>query len=102
MDAAASGGATMAPSAIAAGQDMSGNSVCTSTATAPVVTPTAAMTSVDIGNQLARRSRKDVSKEASSNTGATKSANASFGSSVQVGDAGTKESNAPPTARKVG
>ena len=35
-------------------------------------------------------------------TGATNSASASLGSSVQDGEAGTKVSSAPPMARKVG
>jgi hypothetical protein len=51
----------MAPSAIAAAHGMSGTMACTSMATTAVVTPTAAMTSVDTGSQLARRSRSDVS-----------------------------------------
>jgi hypothetical protein len=59
--AAASGGATMAPSAIAADHGMSGRTVCASTATMAVVTPTAMNTSADTGSQLLRRSRSEVS-----------------------------------------
>jgi NhaP-type Na+/H+ or K+/H+ antiporter len=44
----------------------------------------------------------EVSKAASSSTGATKSANARSGSSVQDGLFGTKAISAPPMARKVG
>jgi len=83
--AAASGGATMAPSAIATGHGMSGRSQCATTATAAVVIPTAASTSVETGSQLLRRSRSEVSKAASSSTGATNSASASSGCSVHDG-----------------
>ena len=100
--AAASGGATMAPSAIAAAQGMSGISRCATKATPTVVRPTAATTRVETGTQLLRRSRSEVSKAASSSTGATKSANARSGSSVQDGLFGTKAISAPPMARKVG
>src|SRR5258708_2700151 len=100
--AAASGGATMAPSAIAAAHGMSGRNQRTSSATAAVVTPTAANTSVETGSQFLRRSRSEVSKAASSSTGATNSASARSGSSVQDGPDGTNVSSAPPMARKVG
>src|SRR5689334_8371601 len=100
--AAASGGATMAPSAMAADHGISGRSVCASTATAAVVTPTAMNTSADTGSQLLRRSRSDVSKAASSSTGATNSASARSGSSVQEGPDGMKGNNAPPMASRVG
>ena len=102
MAAAASGGATMAPSAIATAHGMSGRSQCATTATAAVVTPTATSTSVETGSQLFRRSRSEVSKAASSSTGATNSASASSGSSVHDGPPGTKASNMPPIARNVG
>ena len=59
--AVASGGATIAPSAIAAAHGMSGSSQRTSTATAAVVRPTAMSTSVDTGSQLSLRSRTEVS-----------------------------------------
>ncbi len=100
--AAASGGATMAPSAIAAAHGMSGSSQWTSAATAAVVRPTATNTSVETGSQLSRRSRIEVSNAASSRTGATNSASARSGSSVQDGPDGTKASSMPPMARKVG
>src|ERR1700726_31287 len=100
--AVASGGATMAPSATAAAHGMSGCSRCATTATAAVVEPTAANTSVEIGNQLFRRSRSEVSKAASSNTGATNRASARSGSSVQDGTDGTYASSVPPRQRKVG
>ncbi len=100
--AAASGGATMAPSAIATAHGMSGRSQCASHATAAVVTPTATNTSIDTGSQLLRKSRSEVSNAASSSTGATNSASARSGSSIQEGPDGTKAINAPPTARKIG
>ena len=59
--AAASGGATMAPSAIATGHGMPGTSQCATSATAITVVPTAAMTRPATGFQLARRSRSEVS-----------------------------------------
>jgi hypothetical protein len=73
-----------------------------STATVAAVTPTAMNTSVETGSQLSRRSRSEVSKAASNNTGATNSASARSGSSVQDGADGTKASSMPPMARKVG
>ena len=87
--AAASGGATMAPSAIATGHNMPGTSQRATSATASTVVPTAAMARPATGRQFARRSRNEVSKAASSSTGATKRASASCGSSVQFGLAGT-------------
>jgi hypothetical protein len=100
--AAASGGATMAPRAIAAAHGISGSSQWTSTATAAVVRPTATNTSVETGSQFFLRSRSEVSKAASISTGATNSASARSGSSVQDGLDGTKASSMPPMARKVG
>src|SRR5882757_664313 len=97
--AAASGGATMAPRAIAADHGMSGSSQRVSTATVAVVRPTATNTRVETGSQLSRRSRSDVSKAASSSTGATNNASASPGSSVQDGPDGKKASSTPPRAR---
>ena len=49
------------PSAIAADHGMAGTSQWTTTATASVVTVTAATTSIDTGSQLLRRSRSEVS-----------------------------------------
>ena len=92
----------MAPSAIAAAQGMPGTSQCASTATAAVVRPTAMKTSVETGSQLSRRSRSEVSKAASSSTGATNSASARSGSSVHDGLPGRNASAMPPSARKVG
>src|SRR5258706_3840140 len=100
--AVASGGATIAPSATAAAHGMSGNSQWTSTATAAVVRPTAMSTSVETGSQLSLRSRTEVSYAASTSTGATNSASARSGSSVQDGPDGTKASSMPPMARNVG
>jgi hypothetical protein len=59
--AAASGGATMAPSAIATGHDISGTSQFATSATASTVVPTAAITSPATGRQFRRRSRNEVS-----------------------------------------
>src|SRR4051812_1631031 len=92
----------MAPSAIATAHGMSGRSQCATTATAVVVTPTATSTSVETGSQLLRRSRSEVSNAASSSTGATNSASARSGSSVQDGPDGRNASSVPPSARNVG
>lgn len=100
--AAASGGATMAPSAMATGQGMSGTSQRLTSATPATVLATAAITSPLTGRQLARRSRSEVWYAASSRTGATNSVNASSGSSTQRGLLGTKASAAPPRASSVG
>src|SRR5260221_14134322 len=102
VEAAGSGGATMAQSAIAADHGLSGGSRGASSATAAVVKPTAANTSVETGSQLFRRSRNEVSKAASSSTGATNSASARSGSNVQDGPDGRNASSTPPSARNVG
>ena len=59
--AAASGGATMAPSAIATGHGIPGTSQRATSATAITVVPTAAITRPATGRQLRRRSRSEVS-----------------------------------------
>src|SRR5215211_3241224 len=69
--ATASGGATTAPSAIAADHGIAGTSVWTTIATAAVVKPTANTTSAVTGPQLSLRSLSDVSYAASTSTGAT-------------------------------
>ena len=58
--AAASGGATTAPSAIAGAQGMP-IMACATAATATVVKPTATTTRLVTGAQLSRRSRGDAS-----------------------------------------
>src|SRR3954464_9505795 len=83
--ATASGGATIAPSVIAAAHGICGTSACTSTATAAVVSATATTTSAVTGTQLSHRSRGDASYAASTSTGATKSASTSSGGTVNVG-----------------
>ena len=100
--ATASGGATTAPSAIAAAQGMAGTRVWATSATATVVRPTANTTRLVTGAQLSLRSLTDASYAASSNTGATNSASASSGGSVNDGATGTKARNAPPSARNTG
>jgi hypothetical protein len=59
--ATASGGATIAPSAIAAAQGMPGANRCATTATAAVVRPTAKTTRPVTGAQLSFRSRSEAS-----------------------------------------
>jgi hypothetical protein len=59
--AVASGGATMAPSAIAAAHAMAGTSARATDATAIVVSPTLTTTRATSGAQLSLRSRGDVS-----------------------------------------
>lgn len=88
--AAASGGATTAPSAIAGAHGMAGISVRAATATAMVVRPTAKTARPVTGAQLSLRSLGDASKAASSSTGATKSARASSGSMVNDGAPGNE------------
>ena len=100
--ATASGGATTAPSAIAAGHGRSGIRRRATTATAAVVSPTATTTSPVTGAQLSLRSLSDASYAASRSTGATKIASASSGGSVKDGAAGRKASRAPPSARNTG
>ena len=88
--AAASGGATMAPSAMAGAHGIAGISVRTTTATAIVVRATAKTTRLVTGAQLSRRSRGDASYAASSSTGARKSASASSGGTRERRRAGQK------------
>src|SRR4029453_9595170 len=97
--ATASGGATTAPSAIAAAHGIVGMSVWTTTATAAVVNPTANTTRLVTGSQLSRRSLSDASYAASSRTGATNSASASSGATVDGGRAG-EEGEGAPAARQ--
>jgi hypothetical protein len=59
--AAASGGATMAPSAIATGHGMSGTSQRATKATAIVVIPTAMMARLATARQFSLRSRGEAS-----------------------------------------
>ena len=59
--ATASGGATIAPSAIAGAHGIAGMSVRATTATAAVVNPTAKTTRPVTGAQLSLRSRGDAS-----------------------------------------
>src|SRR6185503_13080135 len=94
--ATASGGATIAPSAIAAAHGIEGMIARATTATAIVVSTTAKITRLVTGAQLSFRSLSDASYAASSRRGATNSANASSGGSVKDGAAGTKASRAPP------
>ena len=100
--AAASGGATMAPSATAAAHGRSGTSSRATTATMTMVRKTAPRARLAIGRQLARRSRGDASKAASTRTGATKSVSASSGSRTSVGVPGTSASPAPASATSAG
>src|SRR3954462_8609812 len=86
--AAASGGATTAPRAMAAGQGSSGTSARVTTATAIVVKPTANTASPATGIQLSFRSRGELSNAASRSTGATKIASASSGGTVNTGAPG--------------
>src|SRR5688500_597488 len=100
--AAASGGATIAPSAIAAAHGIAGTIACATTATTMTVSATAPSASPAIGRQFARMSRGDESNAASSRTGATKSASASSGSRTSVGVPGTSASAAPASATGAG
>ena len=100
--AAASGGATMAPSAIAAGQGSSGMSHRATSATAVTVSATATSARPVTARQLRLRSRGEESKAASSSTGATSRVSASSGSSVMLGVPGSSASAAPASASSAG
>ena len=71
-------------------------------ATAMVVSPTAKTTSPMTGDQLSRRSRGEASKAASSRTGATNSASASSGRTVNDGAPGTNASDGAAEREKDG
>src|SRR3954470_14581489 len=100
--AAASGGATTAPSATAGAHGIAGISARATTATATVVRPTATTASPVTGTQLSLRSLGDVSYAASSSTGATNKASASSGGTVNDGAPGRKARSTPATARNTG
>ena len=102
MAAAASGGATMAPSAIAAAHGIPGTSQRATTATATTVRPTAASASPVTARQFCLRSRGEESKAASSSTGATSRVSARSGSRVTVGTPGSSASAAPASASRAG
>src|SRR5262245_31237528 len=100
--AAASGGATIAPSATAEDHGMSGTKARAANATATIVTPTAANTRHVTGIHWRRKSRIDVSNAESSNTGATNNASVSSGSSSNFGADGSNASPSPPNASNDG
>ena len=100
--AAASGGDTIAPRAMAAAHGMAGTRARTTTATTNVVRSTLTMARLATATQLSRRSRGDESYAASNSTGATKSASATAGSIVKLGAPGRNARAAPPSARNAG
>src|SRR2546423_13366383 len=100
--AAASGGATIAPSTIAGAHGISSTKPRATRATAIVVNPTANITRLVTGAQLSLRSLGEASYAASSSTGAIKSASASSGGTVIEGAPGTNARTAPPSARNTG
>src|SRR5262249_43694212 len=100
--AAASGGETMAPSAIAAGHGIAGTSRRATRATAAVVTMTLTTARLVTAIQLSLRSRGDASEAAASSTGATNRARARSGSIENLGVPGTNARTAPTSARNAG
>jgi hypothetical protein len=95
--ATASGGATMAPSVMAAASGRPANAQ-PAHATAAVVSSTATSTSETSGSQLRRSSRGAVSKAESSSAGAMKSASARCGSRLMCGTQGIAPSATPASA----
>ena len=87
---------------MAAAHGMAGTSARVTPATAIVVKPTLITTRLATGTQLSLRSRGDASYAASSSTGATKSASARSGCTVNTGTPGTNARTAPPSARNAG
>src|SRR5215471_12824197 len=100
--AAASGGETMAPSAIAAAQGIAGTSLRVTIATAIVVRRTLTIARLPTATQLSLKSRGDASYAASSSTGATNKARATVGSIENFGVPGRKARAAPTSARNAG
>ena len=100
--AAASGGATIAPSAIATDHGIPGTIQRATAATTAIVSRTAPMASPATFRQFSRRSRNDASNAASTSTGATNSVSASSGSRTSVGVPGTSASPAPASATSAG
>src|SRR5690348_14284020 len=86
--AAASGGATSAPRVTATAHGIAGISQRAVNATANVVTITAIKIRLVTGNQLALKSRREVSNAASSSTGATNKASAKSGLREKCGPFG--------------
>jgi hypothetical protein len=99
--ATASGGATIAPRAIAAAIGKPAKRY-PKNATAAAVSTTATTASEAIGTTLRRKSRGDVSNAASSSAGATNNANARSGSMAIRGANGRKARPAPAMASRDG
>ena len=100
--AAASGGATTAPRAIAAAQGIAGSIARTTTATATAVRQTANTTRLVTGAQLSRRSRGDVCVRGVQQHRGDEDREREFGGTVNDGAPGRNASSAPPTARNTG
>ena len=100
--AAASGGDTIAPSAMAVAHDISGMTSRATQATAAMVRSTVKKARLSTGARLWRRSRGEASYAASSSTGATNKANASSGSRVTCGAPGMRARTPPPRASNAG
>ena len=94
--ATASGGATTAPSAMAAAQGSSGRMSLITTATQAVVNSTQPTASSRMGRRLKRNSRQSVRQALAWRRGGRKKASASVGSSETRGRPGMKASAMPP------
>ena len=94
--ATASGGATMAPRAMAAHHGSSGTIHLATTATAPALKNTAPMANSKIGRKLDLKAGQSVRYALACSKGGKNSAKASSGLSSIVGKPGTKASAIPP------
>ncbi len=100
--ARASVGATIAPSAKAAAQPISGTRAWATAATATIVTSTSPTESLTMGHRFARRSRIGVSNAAPNSSGGRNTSRTSSGSRAMCGSPGSSPSTTPPTTNSAG
>src|SRR6185295_18507733 len=100
--ATASGGETIAPSAMAAAHGSPGNSACAATATTTDVTSTRPTASRVIDARFALNSRGDVKKAAAHNAAGRNTKNTRSGSSSGISTPGTRPTSNPAATWSTG
>jgi hypothetical protein len=101
-EATASGGATMAPSAIAAAKGMSGISACSTKATAKAVISTMPIASWVIARSARRIAITDDSTAAAYSNGGSNTVSTTSGSTSTVGTAGMNDTAIPAMTSRIG
>ncbi len=100
--ATASVAESIAPSANATGQPISGTNACAMAPTSTVDTRTRPIASERIGRSWARMSRGEISNPAMYTSGGRNSRKISSGASATCGMPGVNASSSPPTTSKIG